>query len=127
MKVFLTLFIPAWVIGATISAMGLLEFSTHFTEMHACGASQPQAGRGVIINDSSVSAKVGFPTISPYNASKHCIASLTKVAALERATAQRNGRELDMDCCSMYTLREGKIAELHVLPFDAARWNEFWS
>jgi ketosteroid isomerase-like protein len=49
------------------------------------------------------------------------------VAVLERATAKRNGRELDMDCCSMYTLRDGKIAELHVLPFDAARWDEFWS
>ncbi|MCW2650978.1 MAG: uncharacterized protein QOE41_3363 [Mycobacterium sp.] len=49
------------------------------------------------------------------------------VAVLERATAKRNGRELDMDCCTMYTLRDGKIAELHVLPFDAARWDEFWS
>src|SRR4051794_7175730 len=39
------------------------------------------------------------------------------VAVLERATAKRNGRELDMDCCSMYTLRDGKIAELHVLPY----------
>ena len=43
------------------------------------------AGRGAIINNSSVSAEVGFPTISPYNASKHGIASLTKVAALEYA------------------------------------------
>jgi NAD(P)-dependent dehydrogenase (short-subunit alcohol dehydrogenase family) len=43
------------------------------------------AGRGVIINNSSVSAEVGFPTIAPYNASKHSIASLTKVAALEYA------------------------------------------
>ena len=49
------------------------------------------------------------------------------VAVLERATAKRNGRELDMDCCSIYTLRDGKIAELHVLPFDAAIWDEFWS
>lgn len=49
------------------------------------------------------------------------------VAVLERASAKRNGRELDMNCCSMYTLREGKIAELHVLPYDAARWDEFWS
>ena len=44
-----------------------------------------EAGRGVIINNSSVSAQVGFPTISPHNASKHGIASLTKVAALEYA------------------------------------------
>lgn len=49
------------------------------------------------------------------------------VAVLERATARRKGRVLDMDCCSVYTVREGKIAELRVLPFDAAAWDEFWS
>jgi len=46
---------------------------------------------------------------------------------LERATAKRKGRVLDMDCCSMYRLHEGKIAELRVLPFDAVTWDEFWS
>lgn len=49
------------------------------------------------------------------------------VAALERATAQRKGRVLDMDCCTIYTMREGKIAEMRQLPFDAAVWDEFWS
>jgi hypothetical protein len=44
------------------------------------------------------------------------------VAVLERATAQRKGRTLDMLCCSVYVLREGKIAQLNVLPFDAAAW-----
>jgi NAD(P)-dependent dehydrogenase (short-subunit alcohol dehydrogenase family) len=48
------------------------------------------AGRGAIINNASVSAEVGFATISPYSASKHAIASLTKVAALE--CADRNIR-----------------------------------
>jgi NAD(P)-dependent dehydrogenase (short-subunit alcohol dehydrogenase family) len=43
------------------------------------------AGRAAIINNASVSAEVGFATISPYSASKHAIASLTKVAALEYA------------------------------------------
>lgn len=43
------------------------------------------AGRGVIINTASVSSEVGFATIGPYSASKHAIASLTKVAALEYA------------------------------------------
>lgn len=42
-------------------------------------------GRGVIINTASISAEVGFATISPYNASKHAVASLTKVGALEYA------------------------------------------
>lgn len=49
------------------------------------------------------------------------------VAVIERATAKRKDRVLDMDCCSVYTLRDAKIAELNVLPFDAAAWNEFWS
>jgi ketosteroid isomerase-like protein len=49
------------------------------------------------------------------------------VAVLERATTKRKGGVLDMDCCSLYTMHEGKIAELHVLPFDAAAWDEFWS
>lgn len=40
-------------------------------------------GGGVIVNNASVSSHVGFATISPYSASKHAIASLTKVAALE--------------------------------------------
>ncbi|HYN95143.1 MAG TPA: SDR family oxidoreductase [Pilimelia sp.] len=44
-----------------------------------------QQGHGVIINTASISAEVGFATISPYNASKHAIASLTKVGALEYA------------------------------------------
>jgi NAD(P)-dependent dehydrogenase (short-subunit alcohol dehydrogenase family) len=42
-------------------------------------------GGGVIVNNASVSSHVGFATIAPYNASKHAIASLTKVAALEYA------------------------------------------
>jgi NAD(P)-dependent dehydrogenase (short-subunit alcohol dehydrogenase family) len=43
------------------------------------------AGRGVIINNTSVSAEVGFATIAPYSASKHAILALTQVAALEYA------------------------------------------
>lgn len=42
-------------------------------------------GGGVVVNTASISAEVGFATISPYNASKHAVASLTKVAALEYA------------------------------------------
>lgn len=42
-------------------------------------------GGGVIVNNASVSGHVGYATIAPYNASKHAIMSLTKVAALEYA------------------------------------------
>ena len=44
-----------------------------------------EQGGGVIINTASISAEVGFSTIAPYNSSKHAVASLTKVAALEYA------------------------------------------
>ncbi|WP_090933470.1 SDR family NAD(P)-dependent oxidoreductase [Nonomuraea jiangxiensis] len=40
---------------------------------------------GAIVNTASVSAEVGWATIAPYNASKHAVASLTKVAGLEYA------------------------------------------
>lgn len=43
-------------------------------------------GGGVIVNTASISAEVGFATIAPYNSSKHGMASLAKVAALEYAT-----------------------------------------
>jgi NAD(P)-dependent dehydrogenase (short-subunit alcohol dehydrogenase family) len=42
-------------------------------------------GGGAIVNTASLSAEVGFQTIAPYNSSKHAVASLTKVAALEYA------------------------------------------
>lgn len=44
-------------------------------------------GAGVIINTASISAEVGFATIAPYNASKHGVLSLTRVAALEYAAS----------------------------------------
>jgi NAD(P)-dependent dehydrogenase (short-subunit alcohol dehydrogenase family) len=42
-------------------------------------------GGGVIVNTGSVSSHVGWPLIGPYNASKHAVWSLTRVAALEYA------------------------------------------
>lgn len=41
-------------------------------------------GGGVIVNTASVSSRA-FSELSPYSASKHAVASLTKVAALEYA------------------------------------------
>lgn len=46
-----------------------------------------QGGGGAIVNTSSVAGLVGFSGITPYTASKHGVAGLTKAVALEYATA----------------------------------------
>jgi ketosteroid isomerase-like protein len=48
------------------------------------------------------------------------------VVAIERATAQRNGRSLDMLCATSYQIADGVVAEMQVLPFDSQEWQRFW-
>jgi len=44
-----------------------------------------QQGQGAIVNTASIAGVVGFPNMSAYVSSKHGVAGLTKVAALELA------------------------------------------
>ena len=46
-----------------------------------------QGGGGAIVNTSSVAGLVGFAGITPYTASKHGVAGVTKAVALEYATS----------------------------------------
>lgn len=68
-----------WLDVMTTNATG-----TFLSMKHEIPVMLKQKG-GVIINNASVSAHVGFATIAPYSASKHAVISLTKVAALEYA------------------------------------------
>ncbi len=42
-----------------------------------------ETGGGSIVNNASIVAQIGFPGLSPYNASKHAVMGLTRTAALE--------------------------------------------
>jgi ketosteroid isomerase-like protein len=48
------------------------------------------------------------------------------VVAIERATALRAGRSLDMLCATSYQMTGGMVAEMRVLPFDSQEWQRFW-
>ena len=71
--------LEAWNRVMTINATGV------FLSMRHELPRMLEAGGGVIVNNASVSAHVGFATIAAYNASKHAVLSLTKVGALEYA------------------------------------------
>lgn len=45
---------------------------------------------------------------------------------VERATAQRRDRALDMQCATTYHMGGGVVAEMRVLPFDGQEWQRFW-
>lgn len=53
--------------------------------MRAQAAAMRARGGGVILNNSSVAGRKGFPGMSVYAASKHAVEGLTKTAALELA------------------------------------------
>lgn len=42
-----------------------------------------KSGGGSIVNNASIVAQIGFPGLTPYNASKHAVMGLTRTAALE--------------------------------------------
>lgn len=50
-----------------------------------------------------------------------------RVIALHRNTAERNGRRLDVSCCIVFRLREGRVVDGAEYFQDLHAWDEFWS
>jgi ketosteroid isomerase-like protein len=48
------------------------------------------------------------------------------VVVIERATAQRAGRALDVLCATSFHMADGVVAEIRVLPFDSQECQRFW-
>ena len=50
-----------------------------------------------------------------------------RVVALHHNSAERNGKQLDVDCCIVFELKDGRITDGAEHFFDLYAWDEFWS
>ena len=48
-------------------------------------------------------------------------------AVIEIVSGKRHGRELNLEVCTLYHSREGKIVDYHILPLDHSAWDKFWA
>jgi uncharacterized protein len=49
------------------------------------------------------------------------------VVGIQRSTADRNGKHLDVACCIVFELKDGKVADGREHFEDLYAWDEFWS
>lgn len=50
-----------------------------------------------------------------------------RVIGLHHNSAQRNGKQLDTDCCIVFEVEDGRIVSGREHFFDLANWDDFWS
>ena len=50
-----------------------------------------------------------------------------RVIGLHQNTAERNGRKLDVMCCIVFELRDGKLIDGREFFYDLHAWDKFWS
>lgn len=49
------------------------------------------------------------------------------VVALHRNTGTRNGKELNVDCCLVFHIKDEKVIAGHEFFYDLHAWDAFWS
>lgn len=50
-----------------------------------------------------------------------------RIVGIHRNTATRNGKKLDVDCCIVFELVDGKVTDGKEYFFDLYAWDAFWS
>ena len=50
-----------------------------------------------------------------------------RVVGIHHNTAQRDGKTLDVDCCLVFQVRDGKVVDGREHFYDLHAWDEFWS
>lgn len=49
------------------------------------------------------------------------------VVGVHHNSAERDGKQLDVDCCLLFEIRDGKVISGREHFFDLNAWDEFWS
>jgi uncharacterized protein len=50
-----------------------------------------------------------------------------RVVGIHHNTAERDGKTLDVDCCLVFEVRDGKVVDGREHFYDLHAWDEFWS
>lgn len=49
------------------------------------------------------------------------------VVGVHRNTGERNGKRLDVGCCILFELKDGRVTDGREYFYDAHAWDEFWA
>jgi ketosteroid isomerase-like protein len=50
-----------------------------------------------------------------------------RVIGLHHNSGERNGKQLDVDCCIVFEVRDGRLIDGAEYFYDLHAWDEFWS
>ena len=58
---------------------------------------------------------------------QHLLADDERVVGIQHSSAERGGKQLSVDACLVFHLRNGRVTEGWEYPRDLYAWDEFWS
>jgi ketosteroid isomerase-like protein len=50
-----------------------------------------------------------------------------RVVAIHRNTGERNGKRLDVDCCLVFEIKDGRVTDGKEHFYNLHGWDDFWS
>jgi uncharacterized protein len=72
--------------------------------------------------------RTGVLTNGTYRAKlQYVVADDERAVAVYRASGERDGRTLDIDQALFCVVRDGRLADVTAVPFDAAAFDAFWA
>ena len=126
--------------NAEIVRRGYHAFNTAdmetLTELFDENASWHTPGRGSMTGDHvgrdavfAQFARYGEETEGTFQAElRHVLADDDgRVVGIHHNTAERDGKHLDVYCCIVFELKDGRIADGREHFYDLHAWDEFWS